>query len=95
MNLGTVKGARVDACDVVRWCELPALRRQTLTIPVRDSALEISVGRTQLGLIITQSGDEIPIRGGRAGRIDARVRVARVVCRVVVGVSVCRSHRDG
>ena len=30
MNLGTVKGARVDARDVVRWCELPALRRQTL-----------------------------------------------------------------
>ena len=92
MNLGTVKGARVDACDVVRWCELPALRRQTLT--VRDSALEISVGRTQLGLIITNQATR-SIRGGRAGRIDARVRVARVVCRVVVGVSVCRSHRDG
>ena len=91
MNLGTVKGARVDARDVVRWCELPALRRQTLT--VGDSALEISVGRTVLALIITQATRSD--RGGRAGRTDARVRVARVVCRVVVGVSVCRSHRDG
>ena len=92
MNLGTVKGARVDARDVVRWCELPALRRQTLTIEGFGSG---NLGRSDCARAHHHSGDEIPIRGGRAGRTDARVRVARVVCRVVVGVSVCRSHRDG